>query len=250
MKTRHPSSRFARRIKNLTVLLGLTVLCLALVGCATRRFALGVSGFSDGTYAGGRTYWLMSGNSNVATSDFEFREYAGYIRRGLSQENFVEATSFEFADLAIFVSYGIGDSKDQNFSYSLPVYGQTGGGTYTYSGTVSSRYGTSTTRGTAYQQPSYGVVGSQQFSGNYTTHLRRLVVEAIDLRVYRTENKSVSVWRTEVMSRGESGDLRLVFPVLVVAAAPHFGRNTGQQILMEIPESDERIQRMRAQPMP
>ncbi len=157
---------------------------------------------------------------SALVNDLEFREYANYLRRGLSQSGFIESPSLDQADLAIFVGYGIGDTKEHAYSYSLPVYGQTGGGTYNFSATTYSGYGSATTYGTASQMPQYGVVGSQQISGTAITHLRYLFVDARDMRAFRNEKKAVSVWRTDVMSRGTSGDLRSVFPVLVAAAAP------------------------------
>lgn len=218
-------------------------LAALLGGCAS--YQVGVSGFSDPFYAGGRTFWLLSGNKDVTADDLEFREYAGYLRRGLVQAGFSEAANFDKADLAIFVRYGIGDPKEHHFSYSLPIYGPIGGGTYTYSGTSYSSYSSATTHGTIYQQPQYGVVGSQQVSRTDVTHLRYLLVDALDVKAHRTDKKVVPVWQMEVFSRGSSADLRRVFPVLVVAATPHFGKNTKRRVVVDIMEDDKRLQQMR-----
>jgi hypothetical protein len=76
--------------------------------------------------------------------------------------------------------------------------------------------------------------------------MRYMFVDALDGKAYRTDSKMVSVWRTDVMSRGSSGDLRRVFPVLVVAATPHFGKNTKERISLDISETDKRLEEMRA----
>lgn len=221
-----------------------TALLMALTsGCVSYR--IGVSGFSDAAYSGGRSYWLLPSQEGVSTDDLEFKEYAVYLRRGLAQAGFTEAASYEQADLGLFVSYGIGGTREHQYSYSLPIYGQTGGGTYNFSGTTYSRYGSTTTHGTIYQQPQYGIVGAQRVSGTSVTHLRHLLVDAVDLKIHRNDKKAVSVWRTEVLSRGSSSDLRQVFPVMVAAATPHFGKNTQKQIILEISEGDKRLQRIR-----
>ena len=167
------------------------------------------------------------------------------MRKGLSQAGFTEASSLEQADLALFLSYGVGDAREQFYSYSVPILGRTGGGPANFSSTTFSGSGSTTTFGTIYQQPQFGVVGSEQFSGTVVTHLRHMLVDALDAKVYRADKKTVSVWRTDVVSRGTSGDLRRVFPVLVVAATPHFGKNTRQRIVLDISDTDKRLELMR-----
>ena len=228
-----------------SVAAGLLLACALLSGCVGPSYRVNVSGFNDPSITVGHTYWLLSAKENVSVEDLEFREYAVYVRSGLGRAGFSESASLDQADLAIFIGYGIGDTKEHAYSYSLPVYGQTGGGTYNFSATTYSGYGSATTYGTATQMPQYGVVGSQQISGTTVTHLRYLFVDALDMKPFRSENKKVSVWRTDVMSRGTSGDLRQMFPVLVAAATPHFGKNTKKQVVVDLNESDKRVQELR-----
>lgn len=220
---------------------------VVLSGCVSHRYRIAVNGFSDPKYAGGHSYWLLSGKDGVSMNDLEFREYAAYLRRCLAQAGYSESATLDQADLAIFVSYGIGDAKEQAYSYSMPVYGQTGGGTYNFSGTTYSDYGAATTYGTATQTPQYGVVGSEQFSGTTLTYLRYLFVDVFDMKALRNEKKKIPVWRTDVMSRGRNDDLRGVFPVLVAAATPHFGKNTKKQVVVDISEGDKQVQQIKAE---
>lgn len=217
----------------------LALFCVFLGGCKFCR--VGVSGFSNSAYKGGKSYWLLPGNKGVTANDLEFREYADHLRLALNRAGFTESPSFELADVGIFVTYGVGDPRENHYSYSLPVYGQTSGGTYNFSGTTYSGYGSATTYGTIQQQPQYGVVGSQQFSGSEISFLRYLNLVAIDLKTYRGDNETVSVWRTEVLSRGSRSDLRAVFPILVIAATPYFGKNTHKQVTVDIRLNDKRL---------
>jgi len=222
------------------------LVAIVLTGCVSNRVArVAVNGFSDTKYAGGHFYWLLSGKDDVAVDDLEFREYAAYLRRGLAQAGYSESATPDQADLAIFFSYGIGDAKEQSYSYSMPIYGQTGGGTYNFSGTTYSDYGTATTYGTATQTPQYGVAGSEQFSGSTLTYLRYLRVDVFVMKTLQNEKKKIPVWRTDVMSRGRTDDLRIVFPVLVAAATPHFGKNTKRQVIIDISDGDKQVQQIK-----
>ena len=227
-----------------TILLGL--FCVFLSGCVGLHYSVSVSGFNDPTFTGGRTYWLLSGKKDVTTDDLEFREFASYLRSGLNQAGFMEAPGFDRADLAVFISYGSGNAKEHNYSYSLPIYGQTGGGTYNFSGTTFSGSSTATTYGTIQQQPQYGVVGSQQISGTEINYLRYLVVDVLDAKKFQLEKKVVPVWKTEVSSWGRVDDIRYAMPPLVVAATPYFGKNTKQRLFFNINVGDKRLQLLRS----
>ena len=76
---------------------------------------------------------------------------------------------------------------------------------------------------------------------SYTTFFRFLILDAVDLEEYRQSEKVIEVWRTTVTSKGSSGDLRRVFPVLVGAAKSYIGTNTGKQIDITLTEQDERV---------
>jgi hypothetical protein len=234
----------SKNSKCFTAAILVLLVAVVLSGCVSYRVA--VNGFSDPKYAGGHSYWLLSGKDNVSVNDLEFREYAAYLRRGLAQAGYSESATPDQADLAIFVSYGIGDAKEQSYSYSMPIYGQTGGGTYNFSGTTYSDYGTATTYGTATQTPQYGVVGAEQFSGSALTYLRHLSVDVFDMKALQNEKRKIPVWRTDVMSRGRNDDLRSVFPILVAAATPHFGTNTKKQVIVVISAGDKRVQQIEA----
>src|SRR6266576_4968353 len=102
----------SKRPKNITIAALMLLACAILSGCVGTSYRVGVSGFTDPNYAGGSSYWLLSGKEGVTVNDLEFREYASYLRRGLGQGGFTESASLDQADLAIFVGYGIGDTKE------------------------------------------------------------------------------------------------------------------------------------------
>jgi hypothetical protein len=68
-----------------------------------------------------------------------------------------------------------------------------------------------------------------------------LVLDAVDLDEYKRTQKALPIWKTTVTSTGSSGDLRLVFPVLVAASVPYIGTNTGKKVDVTIKEDDKLV---------
>jgi hypothetical protein len=89
--------------------------------------------------------------------------------------------------------------------------------------------------------PTYGVTGSRTYSGSYTHFPRHLNLNAIDLIEYRDTQKEKEVWSTMIYSEGSSSDLRRVFPIMVAAAIPYLGENTGKRVLVEMQENSSEL---------
>ena len=89
--------------------------------------------------------------------------------------------------------------------------------------------------------PTYGVVGSQTYSGTRFQYPRYITLAAVDLPIYRQREQVAFVWKTTITSSGSSSDLRRVFPVMVAAAEASVASNTGQQVKVVLTESDKRV---------
>jgi hypothetical protein len=197
-----------------------------------------ISGLDSGT---NKRYILLPVVKDVTLNDLQFREYSSYVDRALSSAGYVKARDFNDANIAIFLAYGVGDPKEHLYSYSLPVWGQTGVSSSTTFGTIRS-FGTyGTYHGTTNYTPTYGITGYTTHVGSYTTFFRFLVMDAVDLEEYKRSEKIVQLWKTTVTSRGSSGDLRRVFPVLVAAAKSYIGTNTGKQVDVTLTESNKTV---------
>jgi tetratricopeptide (TPR) repeat protein len=219
------------------------LISLVLFGCALgERFAVKVNSINDGpgtTYY--RSYVLLPGLKDVDPSNLQFKEFAGYVERALTYQGYKRVNSFQDADLAIFLAYGIGDPQTQYYSYSLPIYGQTGVSSSTTTGTLS-RFGSNWDfQGFTTYQPTYGVIGYTTQVGALTSYFRFFILDAINLVEYKSSRKVVSIWRTTVTSTGSSGDLRRVFPVLAAASMPYITKNTGKQIDITLLENDKAV---------
>ncbi len=105
------------------------------------------------------------------------------------------------------------------------------------------RYGTY--HGTTTYTPSYGVTGYKTEVGSYTTYLRFLIIDAVDIEEFKSSGKIVQLWKTTAISRGTTGDLRQVFPVLVAASRPYIATNTGKIVEVTLTLNDKAIREIK-----
>ncbi len=229
--------------KGYRVLAAVVFLMALLSNCATVQppFLVKIDSIKADSSAGKKTYILLPGNKNTSPDELQFREFSGYVHRALSAQGFKQASSFEEADLAIFVVYGIGDPQEHQYTYSLPVWGQTGVSSSTTFGTLSTYGGLGTYSGTTVYTPTYGTTGYTTHVETYTTYPRYMLLDAYDLNVYRKEKKEVQSWKTTVTSTGSSDDLRRVFPVLAAASKQYIGSNTGRKVEIQLYETDSAV---------
>ena len=218
-------------MKHLPTLLLIAVLAL-LCGCETEPTTFGPSVLVNGLAAQNvnfvASFFILPGDKDVLPADLQFIEFAGILEKALIQRGFHRAASLDEADMAIYLAYGIGPPQERVYSYSLPVFGQTGVSSSTTYGTISgSQYGFGSFSSTTQYTPSYGVIGYRTQIGSHVTFTRHIFVEAMDLTTYRSQKKAVQLWKTGIASTSQSGDLRLAFPVMVKAATPYFGVDTG-----------------------
>jgi len=151
------------------------------------------------------------------------------------------ASNFNEAHIAIFLMYGIGDPQKHQYTYSLPLWGQTGVSSSSTYGTVNTYGSTATYSGTTTYTPTYGVVGSTMHTGTRVTYFRYFILDALDLNEYRRTKKEVQLWKTTVTSTGSSGDLRQVLPVMIGASKEYLGTNTGKKVKVILHENDKRV---------
>jgi hypothetical protein len=224
----------------IALLLGFTLL---LSGCAALGpvFQVEVSGLAAPATESRKSFILIPGLKDVAISDLQFQEYAGHVSRALMSQGFSIAANAETADLVVVLFYGIGDPTSNVRSFSLPVWGQTGVASSHTTGTVNVWGNTGSYSGTTTYTPSYGVTGYKTHVQSYTTYFRFAQLSAYDFKTYKSTGKEIQLWETTITSTGSSGDLRQVFPILVAAGAPFFGRSTDKNVTVNLLEQDPRV---------
>ncbi len=119
---------------------------------------------------------------------------SGFKKAGL------DIGSIGSADYVAFISYGIDSGKTKKDLVSTPIYGSTGGGTTSHSGTYSTYgggYGSYS--GTSYSMPTYGVLGTSTVSGEVFT--RNIAVDIV-LRETLKDKKPTKVYEGRLRSAG------------------------------------------------
>lgn len=216
--------------------------CVGSWGCAfAPSYEVSVDSISSGTAELPPSYVLLPGNDGVSPGDLRYQEFAVYVRRALAERGYVETTDPVNAPIAVVLSYGIGDPQEHVRSKSIPVWGQTGVSSSTTRGTATTFGNISTYSGTTTHTPKYGVTGYRTVAESQTTFFRFMILDAYDLDAFRARKDVVALWNTTVTSRGSSGDLRQVFPILVAASKDHFASNTGKQVTVNLTEHDPRV---------
>lgn len=214
------------------------VLAIGFVSGCGRPFNVSVSSLARKDSPVYSKYILAPSNQNISANDLQFQEYAGYIDRLLQSIGYEKTTDFNNAELAIFLDYGISEPKEHTYSYSVPQYGETGIASSYTTGNIDS-YGNFS--GSTTYTPSYGITGYSNHVGTVTYYTRHLRLNARDLKLYRETQEDCEVWDTCVVSTGQSGDLRVVFPVMVASLYDYAGTNTKQAINVQLYENDKKV---------
>lgn len=189
--------------------------------------------------------FVLLPNPNVSDgSDLQYAEFSSYIEKALIQRGFEKALCYDDANVAIMLGYGISDPISYTYTYSVPVYGQTGVNTKT-NGFIHSTKNNANFHSTTTSEPTYGIIGSSDRIGVGISYVRHFSLIAGDLDEYKSSSKVAELWSTNVKSVGESGDLRYIFPILVAASNDYIASNTGKKITVSISQDDKRISELR-----
>lgn len=217
-------------------LLLIIFLAFFLIGCrhTPYKYKVEINSICSPTAESKKTYILLSGIKEIDETDLQFIEYSKYIDNALASKGFIKAKDKDSADVAIFLIYGIGNPQEHTYNYSQPVIGQTGVSSSTTYGYINRFGNTATYSGSTTYTPTYGITGHVPVSETYTTYSRYLILDAIDIEAYKKSQKTNQIWQTTVTSTGSSGDLRIMFPILVAASTKYIGVNTGKKIYIRL----------------
>lgn len=219
--------------------------CSTLSGIGNVRFGVAVDSFASGEASSKKTYLLLPGNQGVTDADLEFQEYAAYLKRAMEAKGYVYTTSKDEADLAVYLSYGMGDPETYQYAYSLPEWGHTGFlSSRTYVAETGDD-GKKTYRSYTTFTPTYGYRGYSTYIDTRTAYRRFAVITAYDYEQFKKDKKEVQLWKTTVTSTGASDDLRRIFPVLIAASVPYLATDTGHKVYIKLSETDDAVMKIK-----
>ncbi|MCE5300328.1 MAG: hypothetical protein LLG37_05580 [Spirochaetia bacterium] len=229
---------------------GLLIVSLSfffLTGCA-RVYLVNVDSINDNRDNKPRVYQILPGNRDVSTYDLQFKEYAGLLVRALSVQGYVLADDTHPAEFEIYLSYGVGEPESHTYSYTTPVWGQTG--TDVYSVTTHRKNPDNTV--TEYSQtsvdPQYGITGFTSQTAEYTVYRKYIILDAFDIKNVKPGTKLNEIWKTSISSVGQSKNLRRAFPGMLAAAASFIGGNTGGEISVSIEKDADLTRQIKGLP--
>ncbi len=208
----------------------LIILCLG--ACASQGYTVQVDALAGRESAPGETFTVEP--DQAIDDPLQWQEFEACVVRVLIGRGWQPARGAE-PGFVVRVAFGISGPEQYEYEHSEPVYGQVGE-TTTYS-SGSSYTGYSATGTTT---PQYGITHYRTETSTATRFHRQLQLTAYA----PADSSSQPLWQTRIRSSGSSGDLRRVFPVLLAAAEPFLGRSTGQELTVNVSESDRRVARI------
>jgi len=194
---------------------------VVMVGCAPKalQFEVKVDALRDPEAPEMRTYVVRPGLEGLDANDPQFKEFATYLDSALCDNGFRPAEEGGPVEMVIFLSYGVGEPRTT--TESTAAYGSVSG--RTAPGVVSTR------------------------TVDRTEYPRWVVVEAVDADAFVKTHQFVELWRTAMTSSGSSGDLRLVFPIMVAAGKSYIATSTGRPVSCMLTENSPEVLKVRGQ---
>lgn len=207
-------------------ILSLFVLCLC--SCSTPVY-MTVDAYSSPEAQCKKSYTLVVNERHTAEANLQNREFQHMTEQVLADRGFCKANDEE-ADVIVYLDYGISEPVISQCPYDSPVYGPTG------LVVNSSRHYSSVS-------PQYGVVGYETKYESHITYERYLSLIGYDKN--SSGGSKSELWRLYTVSIGEVGDLRRVFPALLVGSKKFIGFSTGQKIETKVYESNDEVKKLK-----
>lgn len=170
---------------------------------------------------------VIAADESVGQS-LEFQLYKKKIEQRLSAVGY-RIVPISTSDQVAIVAYGI--DTGQTSTISVPIFGQTGGGTSYQSGTVYGSGGSASYSGTSYSMPTYGVVGS--YTGSQTTYARAIALDIVNIP--KTKTAPIQpIYQGRVISRGTCGAIAEVFDEMLEIMFKNFPGESGKSKTLEV----------------
>jgi hypothetical protein len=196
----------------------LLVLAFSLTGCGTfvqtnSTTFQGQAHFERGTIS-------VLPFDKTQEGSLEFQAVRNHLLKRLSENGYSPVQTESKSTFIAYITYGIDTGKTT--MSSVPLFGQTGGGTSFSSGTVSSGTRTGNFSGTTTTMPTYGVVGVLPVSG---TEYRR----AVNIDIFKNQNGSVvKVYEMRGISTGSCGNINSVLYSVIDGMFKNFPGENGK----------------------
>ena len=155
-----------------------------------------------------------------------FKSVSQRVATRLSEKGYQVARSREDAKFVAFITYGI-DSGKTTLS-SVPIYGQTGGGTSYSQGTVTGGGNYANYSGTTTTMKTFGVVG---MAASSDTEYKR----DVNLDIYNvTGAKPLKAYELRATSSGSCGNINAIIPFIIDSMFAEFPGESGKSTRVDV----------------
>ena len=206
------------------------VMIFGIVGCGPQpRVKTNVDSFTTLTPLSEKGSVFVVANPADLSGSIEFRSYKSKLEDQFLKQGYSRAQSSSSANFVVHLYYSIDDGQTITSTYSVPIWGQTSGGSASHSGTVYGGGGSASYSGTTYSAPTYGVVGSTTGTSVNTLFSRIVRIDMFEL------NKGVQgdkVFEAKAVSKGTCGSMSEVIDEIFTGVFQQFPNTRG---LVEIP---------------
>src|SRR5208337_5389955 len=90
------------------------------------RFHVAIDSINDNEPTVGKSCVVTSGMKDVNSDDLQFKEFATYVKQALTLKGYAISEDTNTADINVFLGYGISEPSEHQYSYAMPIFGQTG----------------------------------------------------------------------------------------------------------------------------
>ncbi len=195
-------------------ILGLVLLGLVAVGCTQVRSDYTKFDKLPASIDGKTVAFVPLEGQNGSAA---WETYVDKVAARLAEYGMVRTDDISSADYAAVISYGTGDTR--TISGVVPIYGQTGGGVSTTTGSIYGGGSTYNYSGTTYSPGTYGITGYMPYRRSKTD--RFFSIRMVDLAASTPENL-VAAYEGSVISSGRSKSFDLVADCMIKALFDDF----------------------------
>lgn len=215
---------------------------LALAGCATTH-EVKIDSLAKPKAEPAISYEIKNRNPLVADDSLRYKEAANMVKTALSGKGMYEAPAGVKPDMIVDLDYGVGPPQTRKETVSEPVY-------ITIPGQIRTervQVGTDSQGRPIYQTITVQDPPTTEFAG-FREYIVTVVVYEKYLKLTARENKEQTegrpqqeIWTVDVISEGESRDIRKSLPVLAAASIDYIGKDSQGQKTVRIKDSSSDI---------
>ena len=229
------------------------LLLLGLSSC-TPSYHFKVDAISGGEISKGKSFVLISGNSDMKESDLRFREAAALVQTGLEGKGMRLASDISSADLLVELTFGVGEPREVMEVRSYPETHWHPGFSYAVSIPVFNKDGVVVSyQNRIVREPPRSYTYWDERMDSTTVFEKYLEIAAYDNRLGSAVNDPEELWGIVITNADYSDNIREYLPYMIAAALPYIGEDTGSQIYVSLKQDDPTVDFIRnpdASPLP